>query len=221
MNKNISRYILGGVIVLFGAAVFANNINVLDLQDTFEQWWPLLIILGAVLILINDTKNYIWAIVVAGFGLLMQLDALDYIDVEPWQVIWPLVLVVIGLSIVTNRSGDKSKINKDSQGDVSAILGGADQRSASEDFKSTNVTAIMGGAKLDLRRATIKQSATVNVSVIMGGIELVVPRNVVIQNKTSAILGGSENQTDQDTSKSSPVLTIVGSVVLGGIEIKN
>lgn len=221
MNKNISRYILGGVIVLFGAAVFANNINVLDLQDTFEQWWPLLIILGAVLILINDAKNYIWAIVVAGFGLLMQLDALNYIDVEPWQVIWPLVLVVIGLSIVTNRSGDKSKINKDSEGDVSAILGGADQRSASEDFKSTNITAIMGGAKLDLRRATIKQSATVNVSVIMGGIELVVPRNVVIQNKTSAILGGSENQTDQETSKSSPVLTIVGNVVLGGIEIKN
>lgn len=54
-----------------------------------DRWWPLLIVLLAVLILINDLKGYLWATLVAAYGVLAQLKVLGYIEVNPWQLFWP------------------------------------------------------------------------------------------------------------------------------------
>ena len=210
----------GLVIIAIGIGFLLDNAHIIELNALARTWWPLLVVVAGVLIFINDTRSYLWAIVVAGVGMLFQLRELHVIDINPWQVFWPAVIIVVGLSIVFSRVPG-NKVSKSERDDVTAILGGSEQHNMSHDFRGSKLTAVMGGTKLDLRKAHIKKEATIEVFAFWGGVELIVPRDIVIRNQTSAILGGVENKTDQDITKDSPVLHVVGDVIMAGVEIKN
>lgn len=221
MKAQITRSITGIAIIAVGAGFLLDSFNVIEFGKLAADWWPLAVILAGVLIFLNDTKSYLWAILVMGIGVLFQLRELDIIDVNPWQVFWPVVIITVGLSVLFTRA-PRIRASKAERDDVMAILGGSDQKNASEDFKGSKLTAVMGGSKLDLRRATIKKEATVEVFAFCGGIELVVPRNVTVRNQTSAILGGVEDKSERDEiGKSAPVLYVTGDVIMSGVEIKN
>lgn len=222
MNTLISRLLIGASIALVGVALLLDGLNIIDTGPTFKDWWPMLIIIGGLAMLISDYRNFVWPIAIIAVGGFLQMKALGYYeDVDAWQIIWPFILIVIGISIVVGRSVMPASRVEPGSDDVTAILGGSEQKNLSEDFTGSRARALMGGAKIDLRKATIKKEATVEVLILMGGIELVVPRNVIIRNQTNAILGGVEDSTDQETTKKAPVLTVVGDVIMGGIEIKN
>lgn len=221
MNAYISRLIIGIAVLAVGAALLLDALNIVNTSSLLSNWWPSLIILGGVAMLVSDTRNYLWALLVIIVGVATQLRVLGYADVNPWQVFWPLALIMIGLSIIFRRPTLSRRASETDSDDIVAILGGSDQKNMSDDFSGSKITAILGGTKLDLRKATIKKSATINLFALMGGVELVVPRGVIVKNRTNAILGGIENKTDQDITKDSPTLTITGDVILGGVEIKN
>lgn len=203
-----------------GAGFLLDNANIIEFGELAAKWWPLLVVLAGLVMFINDTKSYLWALVVVGVGVLFQLRELDVVDVNPWQLFWPAVVIVVGISIIFSRSPGH-KVSKSERDDMTAILGGSEQQNTSNDFKGSKLTAVMGGAKLDLRKAKIKKEATVELFTFWGGIELVVPRNVIVRNQTSAILGGVEDKTDQELTKDAPVLYVIGDVIMAGVEIKN
>lgn len=224
MKPSFTRITTGIIIAALGLGMLAANLGVLDmsLQELWFKWWPLLVIVGGVLIFINDVKSYLWALIVMVMGVLWQLQILDIVSVNPWQLFWPMVIVAVGLSIVFRpNSRAKYEVSKEDQDDVTAVLGGSDKKYTSDNYVGTTSTVIMGGNKLDLRKVTIKKQAVISATVIMGGLEIIVPRNVTIRNETNAVLGGVEDKTDQDIVKNAPVLVISGDVIMGGIEIKN
>jgi len=221
MKAYISRLIIGIAVCLVGAMLLLDALNLFNTSSLLASWWPSLIILGGIAILISDTKNYLWALIVMAIGVIAQLRVLGYTDINPWQLFWPLVLILVGVSIAFKRPTASNGEVKAGNDDVVAILGGSDQKNMSEDYAGSKVTAILGGAKIDLRKATIRKAVTIEVFAFMGGIELIVPRGVIINNQTNAILGGIENKTDQEVTKSSPAITVVGDVIMGGVEIKN
>lgn len=221
MDKNITRFVTGIGIIAVGLGLLLGNLNVFNFGDFISTWWPLAIIIAGVLILINDSKNYIWALIVLVFGIALQLRELDIVTVSPWQFFWPLVIIAVGVSILVNRSGARQLVSREERDDIRAILGASEQKNQSTDFKGSKITAILGGVELDLRKAVIKHDATIEVFSLMGGVEIKIPRNVVVKNQTSAILGGVEDGTDQDLSKSAPTLYITGDVILAGVEIKS
>lgn len=222
MKAYIARLIIGAAIIIVGGALFLDGLHIVDTSSILNNWWPLLIVTAGVAMLVSDSKNYIWAFIVMAVGVFVQLRVLGfYSDVNIWQVLVPLVLIIIGVSVATGRAIFPQTRIAESSDDVVAILGGSDHKNLSDDFTASKVTAILGGAKIDLRKATIKKEATIEVLTLMGGIELVVPRSVIIENKTNAILGGVDNKTDQEITKNSPRLVIVGDVIMGGVEIKN
>lgn len=98
----------------------------------------------------------------------------------------------LGVAIMSSRSAGRFRLSKNEGDEVVAILSDTDQPSNSKDFKGGDVKTVMGGAKLDLRRATITKSATIDILAILGGIEIIVPRDVVVQSQTSTVLGGVE-----------------------------
>jgi predicted membrane protein len=221
MKAYTTRFITGLAIIAAGAALLFSNLNILNFNELVSTWWPLAIITAGLLIFLNDVKSYVWAGLIVLVGAILQLKQLDVVDVNPWQLVGPLIIIFIGVSVILNHAASKRRITKTERDDTTAILGGIDKRNASDDFKGSKVTAIMGGAKVDLRKATIKKEATLEVLAFWAGIEIIVPRNVVVRNQTSAIMGGVEDKTDQDNVKNAPVLYVTGDVIMSGVEIKN
>lgn len=221
MKKSFTRSITGLLIVAVGLSFLLTNLNILPFSVAIGDWWPLFIVVGGILILLNDVKNYLWACLVIALGIVFQLNQLNIIDVNPWQLFWPAVIIIVGVSIMTSHRVPKKNIAASEREDVTAVLSGSETKVQSSDFKASRVNAVCGGVTLDLREATIKKEATIDLFALWGGIEIYVPKNVVVKNSTSVILGGVENNTAVDAEPNSPVLHIVGDVVMAGVEIKN
>lgn len=220
MKSQITRIVTGTAIIAVGVGFVLDNINVIEFGALVGDWWPLAVILAGILIFLNDTKSYLWALIVTAVGVAFQLRELGIVDINPWQFFWPFVIIAVGLSIVLRR-GPSHVVSKSERDDLTAILGGTEQKNRSEDFKGSKLTAVMGGAKLDIRKASIKKEATIELFAFWGGIELIVPRDIVVRNQTSAVLGGIEDKTEQEVGKNAPVLYITGDVIMAGVEIKN
>jgi predicted membrane protein len=214
------------LVILVGAGLLLNNLHITPFVDLAKNWWPLIVIVIGILIFIHDMKNYLWALLVVAVGIVWQLNALNVTDVNVWELFWPIVIIIIGLSIIVNRmilrDGRSSKsVSKAERDDITAVLSGTEQNNHSDDFKASKITAVMGGAKMDLRKAVIKKEATIEVFTFWGGVELVVPENVQVRCSTSNILGGVDDQAHKPDNKNAPILHVIGDVVMGGIEIKN
>lgn len=221
MQTNITRLIAGLAIITVGVALLLANFDLFNFKQVVHDWWPSVIILAGVLVLVNNSRSYIWALLIMGFGAILQLRQLGIADVNPWQLFWPVVIIAVGLSVLFNRAAIRPKLSKAEREDAMAVLGGSDIRSTSADFKGSKASAIMGGVKLDLRKATIKKEATIEVFAFWGGIELLVPKGVLVKNKTGVIMGGVEDKTEQENTKDAPVLYVVGDVIMAGVDIKN
>ena len=219
--KSLTRSITGLLIIAVGLSFLLTNLNVLPFSVAIGDWWPMFVIVGGVLILLNDRKNYLWALLVIALGIVFQLNQLNVIDVNPWQLFWPAVIIIVGVSIMTSHKVPRKNIEASEREDVTAVLSGSETKVQSKDFKASRVTAVCGGVTLDLREATIKKEATIDLFSLWGGIEIYVPKNVIVKNNTSVILGGVENNTAADTDRDAPVLHVVGDVVMAGVEIKN
>lgn len=222
MNRqDLSRNITGAAVLAFGTLLLLNATDVLKIDSLVNNYWPLAIVLAGLLVLLNNFRS--WA--VAGFlvilGGMYQLRVADVISFEPSAVVFPLILMFVGISIVFGRSYTGKRFSKVERDDVVAIMAGADVVNHSKSFKQSNATTIMGGAKLDLRKAEFGKDALVDVFAFWGGIEIIVPENVVIRNQVNNVMAGIEDKTHQNTDKNSPVLTVVGTVIMSGVSIRN
>lgn len=220
-KQSIVKNIVGLLVLVTGLLLLLNAVKVIDVSSLLSTYWPLAIVLGGVIIIINDIKSWALGVLVMTLGGMFQLNQLKIVDVEPWAVIWPLVVVYIGLSLLFNKSYAGKRVSKNERDDVTAILGGAKALNSSKKFMQSNVTAIMGGAVLDLRKATIEDGAVVEVFSFWGGIEIILPENVIVRNQMNNILAGSEDKTNQSTSKSSPTIVITGTLIMAGASIQN
>lgn len=222
MDKSqLTRTVAGLVFLTIGGVLLLENTNLIHIDNLVEDYWPVLVIAGALIVLANNIRSWLPALFLLVLGGLYQLRALDVISFEPWPVIISLFFVALGVSFIFKRSYVSNTLTKDQRDDVTAILGGADTINTSQDFKGAKVTAIMGGAKIDLRKTTIKDKAVVEVFSFWGGVEILAPKNVVIRNQTNNIMGGIEDRTEQEAKKGAPELIITGDVIMAGVDIRN
>ena len=101
------------------------------------------------------------------------------------------------------------------------ILGGAEEFSASQDFRGGYVRAMIGGVELDLTNAAIEAPpVTIEATVIMGGAEIKVPQDWTAEIEARATMGGIEDTRHRDTSNDHvPDLIITGTVLMGGLAV--
>lgn len=127
MKAQFTRIITGIAIIAVGTGFLLDAFNVIDFGSFMGSWWPVAVIFAGVLVWLNDAKNYFWSLLLVGVGILFQLRELDIVDVNPWQIFWPLVIITVGLSIVFKRA-TRTSASKSDRDDVTAILGGSDQK---------------------------------------------------------------------------------------------
>lgn len=218
-NTSLPRIITGLGIVGVGVLAALGAFDIVNFGDLVKDWWPVaLIVLGLIMVMSN---NKLWGLIIAGAGAAILVRTLGITDFNLFELFWPAVIIVIGVSILLNRTGASTFKSDKSVDDVTAILGGVESHNTSSDYVGGKATAVMGGVTLDLRKATIKKEATLQVMSFWGGIEVRVPEDWVVKNRTNAIIGGIEVKTPAKTGKDAPILYIVGDVIMAGVEVKN
>jgi predicted membrane protein len=104
--------------------------------------------------------------------------------------------------------------------ELTAILGGFQRKITTQDFRGGDITSVMGGVDLDMRTASLNGTAVLNVFALMGGISLKVPTDWTVELEGTPILGGFDEKTMQPRDGSKR-LVVRGTVIMGGLEIRN
>lgn len=211
---------LGFLVILAGILILLSNINVVPVKDFVNAWWPLAIVIAGLYTLWGNPRQYIWPMVIIVVGLSLLLNTTGVAQVSVGAIVMPLILFGFGVSILTNsRSRRVTSVTKADE-EIVAILGGSSSKNTSEHYKGSVITAMMGGVELDLSKVKIDKEAVLRVSVVMGGIDLRVPEDVVVINRTQAILGGIDVKSQPSSSKDMSTLVIEGQIIMGGIDVK-
>lgn len=217
-NISLSRLAFGVGIIGVGVAALLGSFDIINFGELVRNYWPLLLIAGGLVLLADDLRqNYIWAGILIILGVVAELNVLALVEVNFWQIFWPIVLILFGSSLLFKRAG----VSTNSDDKVTAIFAGAETRNSSKDYRGGQVTAILGGSSINLSKAVIKKEATLEILAVMGGVELRVPDEWEVRTSVMPILGGVENKAQAPKGNNAPVLNIVGTVLMGGIEIKN
>ncbi|MEN1968623.1 DUF5668 domain-containing protein [Lentibacillus sp. N15] len=213
---------IGLFFLVFGFGFLMQQANILDFSHILSIWWPLIFIIIGVVQLFNRTYSTMISgflfILIGGFFLVKQ-----WVDINLTEYLWPLILIVIGFVFIFSRVNHK-KTPVDSKNKIHHFLlfSGTEVRSQSQSFEGGSVTAIFGGAEIDLRDATIADTgASLDLTTIFGGVNLYIPENVQVEVKGIPILGGWEDKTKKrgDDHTGFPVLTVNYLAVFGGVEI--
>jgi hypothetical protein len=220
-RSSVTRAFSGLVILGLGLAFLLNNTGVIDASVFTDNWWPIVIMTAGLLILINNLRSWPVGLFLLALGTGYQMKELGVVSFEPWELIWPLVIIFVGASMIFHRSYNGRRASKAERDDLTAILAGTTSTNTSDKFKEARVSAVMGGAQLDLRKAKFQNDALVEIFGFWSGVEIIVPKNVIIKNQVNNILAGTEDKTKQETDAKSPVLTIAGDLIMAGATIRN
>jgi predicted membrane protein len=79
----------------------------------------------------------------------------------------------------------------------------------------------MGGVSLDLRQAVLQKDAAIDLFAMWGGVELQVPDKWAVDIQITPIMGGAEDKSRPSLDADAPRLNVRGTVLMGGVEVKN
>jgi hypothetical protein len=93
----------------------------------------------------------------------------------------------------------------------------------SKNLKGGKVTAIFGGADINMLQADFQGVIELDATCIFGGLELIVPSNWNVKVDITTVLGGVEDKRPVELIGDNPdkVLLLKGTCIFGGVEIKS
>ncbi len=104
-----------------------------------------------------------------------------------------------------------------------AVLGNVERRGRFRLTSGYRATSVLGNIELDLRDAVLPPGVTeLRVRAVLGNVEITVPPQLAVECEGTGILASfaSLNRVPAEGSEDGPVLRIVGSAVLGNVEIR-
>ena len=207
-----------GLFLLAAGTIFwLDRIDRIEARDYFV-WWPV----GLILIGLAHVPRRQWAgaAVWLILGFVFLAPTLGFGEWNLWRLlgIWPLMISAAGITLL--MQGLKPQLPNSFH--ALAVMGGNVRTLGAQDFVSGDVVAVMGGCEVDLAYARLRQGeGTLDVLAFWGGVEVRVPAGWQVENRIAAILGGVEDRTTPPADPNAPRLILRGSVIMGGLEVKN
>jgi len=222
------------LIIVAGVLFLLDGIGVIpyELSRIFISWQMLLIVIGIFNLLSSQHKvTGLILIAIGGVFMYAKLFGLQY---NAWSIIWPTVLIVIGISILYshNRKGRKAyhqigepvDDNADTIDEVS-IFSGSEKIITSQNFRGGKVVSIFGGTELDFTKAQLSDGKNeIEIFYTFGGSTMIVPPDWEIKIEVTSVFGGFSDKrykTRQVMPETDKTLVIKGLVIFGGGEIKS
>ena len=191
MNK---RNIFWGVLlILVGILFLGRNMDWWDFSIFFRGWWTLFLIVPSIIsIFRRESMGTSFLILVLGILLLLASQ-----KVIEWSTIWkvfvPVIIIVVGLSIIFGNRKVRSKKIKPNAKEYVAIFSGVDEviNKIESDFK---ITSVFGGVELDMRDVKLEEDLIIDCFTLFGGIDIRLPKDVKVEVNGLPIFGGVENK---------------------------
>ena len=218
-NNTILRIGAGAAFVALGGILLSESFGV-----QFHYWrefWYGLCALGFIMVgvLTLRNRNWLWGALWVAVGLTIGANAFLHININIWRMLWPLVLITIGLAIIFNLSQRQRGSAKKSTDDNMVASFSGNTRKIKGEFAGNSLSAVFGGVDLDLRQAKIEDDAVIDIFVLCGGINIIFPDNVIVKTQVTSILGGVDDKTNAAKTAKKTVY-IRGDCILGELEIK-
>ncbi|MEJ6952215.1 LiaF transmembrane domain-containing protein [Natronospora cellulosivora (SeqCode)] len=188
-----SSIIWGLIVIFIGTVLLLNNFGVTDISigEILTTFWPVVFIIWGIETM-GDAKNkyrkndIIWGLLLIALGagiIARNLDLIEFDFSIIWNLIFPLILIYIGISIF--RGGKIS--NKGQWAVMSAI------EKSEANLENTQYTAFMGAVELDLRNTEIPEGETyMDLTAIMGAVEVKLNPDINYIFTNNTFLGGIE-----------------------------
>lgn len=104
--------IFSGLLFLaLGLFLLAGNMNLFPLRLTLSLWWPvILIVIGLKhLIVFRGSRAWVGSLFWIGSGVLFLSSTLGYLNIGFVRLIWPVMLIWLGVSIFLGDMGSCGK----------------------------------------------------------------------------------------------------------------
>lgn len=222
-RKNNSKNWLAFILIFIGVLLLLGQLNIFPFGSVWEFFWPTIFaIIGIKGLIDNPGKNTIFKSGLILFALLLVLRAFEVVSFG-WEIIWPFILIGLGLAFFfDNNFFNKEKIveeGKQGEFDIFTIFSGNERRVTSETFKGGSVTAVFGGAEIDLTQTKLEEDTSIDLTVAFGGVSLIIPSNWKLDISVLPLFGGSEDSRAVVDTYTDKKLKITGTVAFGGLEI--
>jgi len=233
-SKHDGLPIVGIVLIGFGLVFLFDRMNLIPSywRHIIISWQALLIFIGV----INLFKSHarIPGIILIIVGSTFLFPEIFDIPFETRQLIWPVVLIGVGLLIVFKArsikppkmfNSDPESFNDQEKIEEVAIFGGGKRIITNQNLKGGNVSAIFGGLEIDLTEAELSdETAVLEVACIFGGVTIIVKPEWDVQVQVTSILGGFDDKRKMhkrtEGATNQKRLIIKGAAIFGGGEVK-
>lgn len=198
------------------------------------SWQMLLIAIGLFSLIGGNRTSGTILIVIGGFFLIPELIPIpSELHEELKKIVWPLLLVLIGVVLLVTHSIKKVDPSIPEPGkkgmdyfDDFVIFGGREVTVDSQNFYGGRNTSMFGGTEYDLRQTQLSANgAVIDCVSIFGGCGFKVPPDWTVKNEVTAVFGGFADKRGQSLNQNMPdpskTLVVKGFTAFGGIEIKH
>jgi len=229
-SASIGKLVFGLIVAVLGVLFTLENFGLVEVQN-LGRFWPLaLVAIGGAHLSQSWRTRPFGGLLLVGLGVFFLLRNFHVIHISLFSLL-PLVLVVVGVRIVFGALGGRdARWDRTGETGVSdawlrgfVAFGGLERRIASTQFQGGDIGAFCGGWEIDLSKAKLAgKEARLDVFAWWGGGEIRVPEDWNVSVQVLPILGGTGDKTRHPApGTEAGTLVVTGTVVMGGVEIKN
>ena len=167
-------------------------------------------------VILFHRHSLISGIILISIGLFFLLVNFYHMPFNTWQIFWPGIIILIGLSLIFKPKFQKHRgekwefVNKNMEYSNDHIKGG-------------EVVAVFGGSKIDLTQCAFTENSvpTIELVAVFGGSTLLVPSDWNVKTEVFSLFGGYADKRILAQINPAKTLIVKGVAIFGGGEIKS
>lgn len=218
---------IGVIVIAVGVLLLAQQLLGLNLSG-ITRFIPLLfVLLGVWQLIANRFRFWLGPVILIGVAGAAQLGTLNLLDWSSLWQFWPLLLILIGGSVLLRQwrgpEQDVVPAEGGEQFQAFALFGGTGKRITSQALRGGEITALFGGVEVDLSDAhVVDPPAVIQVFAMFGGAGLKASADTLIDLRVTAVFGGAADERRQRKALAgeAPALIVRGFVMFGGVSIE-